>query len=327
VVVPLGFRFAIAPPFALNPAPVALTVEIATFAVPASVSVIDLVTGLPTVTFPNATLVALGESCEVGAVTPVPESVICTGEFAALLATVTVPLAPPVCAGSNFTLIAAVPSGFRFTFVPPLALNPVPWTVTDEMVRSAVPWSVSTIGSDAAAPTVALPKFKVVELGESSDEGAMPVPVSVMFIFGLEASLTTDRVPCALPVAVGAKAMEIVVVWFGVSVTAAPLFTLKFAPAMEIEEIVTFEDPASVNTTDSVTGEPTETLPKLTVLELGEREDAAVSPLEDPPPPKGLPTRPQPVVAKRAVKTATAKNAGVKRLTGLFPRFSDSRPD
>jgi hypothetical protein len=139
VAVPLGSRFSSGPPFALNPAPVALTAEIDTFAAPASVSVIDLVTGLPTVTLPNATLVVLGESCEVGAVTPVPESDISTGEFAALLATVTVPLALPVCAGSNFTLIVAVPSGFSFAFVPPLALNPVPCTVTDEMVRSAVP--------------------------------------------------------------------------------------------------------------------------------------------------------------------------------------------
>ena len=126
-----------------------------------------------------------------------------------------------------------------------------------------------------------------------------------MSIFGLEASLTTDRVPCALPVAVGAKATEIVVVWFGLSVTAVPLFTLKFAPAIEIEEIVTLEDPASVKTTDAVVGEPTATPPKLTVLELGEREDAAFSPLDEPPP-SGLGTRPQPVVANKANETATA---------------------
>jgi hypothetical protein len=195
------------------------------------------------------------------------------------------------------------------------------------MVRSAVPWSVSTMGNDAVPPTVALPKFKVVELGESLDDGAMPVPVSRMFIFGLEALLTTDRVPCALPVAVGAKATEIAVVWFGVSVTAVPLFTLKFAPAIEIEEIVTLEDPASVRTIDSVTGVPTATLPKLTVLELGEREDAASSPLEEPPPPKGFPTRPQPVVARRASKTAPVENAGADRQTALFPRFGDRRPE
>jgi hypothetical protein len=151
-----------------------------------------------------------------------------------------------------------------------------------------------------------LPKLKVVELGESSDDGATPVPVNMMFIFGLEASLTTDRVPCALPVAVGAKPTDIVVVWFGVRVTAVPFFTLKLAPAMEIEEIVTFEDPASVRTTDSVAGEPTATPPKLTVLELGDREDAAFSPLDEPPPPRGLPTRPQPVVASKASETATA---------------------
>jgi hypothetical protein len=148
----------------------------------------------------------------------------------------------------------------------------------------------------------------------------------MMFIFGLEASLTTDRVPCALPVAVGAKATEIVAVWLGVSVTAAPLFTLKFAPAIEIEEIVTFEDPASVRTTDSVAGEPTATPPKLTVLELGEREDAAFSPLDEPPPPRGLPARPQPVVANKAANTPTPQNAGAKRRTALRLRFRNSVP-
>ena len=82
---PLGFRFPFALPFALNPVPVTLTVEIDTFAVPASVSVIDLVTGLPTVTFPNATLVALAVSCEVGAVTPVTNPIVtpmCNAMFA-----------------------------------------------------------------------------------------------------------------------------------------------------------------------------------------------------------------------------------------------------
>lgn len=148
-----------------------------------------------------------------------------------------------------------------------------------------------------------------------------------MFIFGLEASLTTDRVPCALPVAVGTKSTEIVVAWFGVSVTAAPLFTLKFAPAIEIEEIETLEGPASVRTTDCVEGEPTATPPKLTLLELGDREEAAVSPLDEPPPPRGLPTRPQPVVASKASDTATAYNAAAKRRTALLLRPSDRLSD
>jgi hypothetical protein len=150
-----------------------------------------------------------------------------------------------------------------------------------------------------------------------------------MFIFGLEASLTTDRVPCALPVAVGTKSTEIVVAWFGVSVTAAPLFTLKFAPAIEIEEIETLEGPASVRTTDCVAGEPTATPPKLTLLELGEREEAASSPLDEPPPPppRGLPTRPQPVVASKASETAAAYHAAAKRRTAFLLRPSDRLSD
>jgi hypothetical protein len=325
VVWPLGVRVLFVPPVALSPVPVTVTVVTDTFAVPESVRVMDFVTGLPSVTLPKATLVALGVSCEVGAATPVPERVICTDGFVALLATVSVPLAAPVCVGSNVTLIVAVPFGCRSTFVPPLTLNPVPLTVTDEMVTSSRPWSVSTIGSDAGAFRVAFPKFRVVELGESCDDGAMPVPDSAMFIVGLEASLTTDRVPCALPVAVGAKATVIVVVWFGVSVTATPLFTLKFEPDIEIEEIAMFEDPASVSTTDSLEGEPTVTFPKLTVPELGESDDATVSPVDEPCPPSGLPASPQPVVATNARNTAAAHNVGAKRLAASRIGFVHNR--
>jgi hypothetical protein len=61
---PFGVNVTFEPPLALNPAPVAETAEIVTLEVPASVRLMVFVTGVPTITLPNATLVALAASCE-----------------------------------------------------------------------------------------------------------------------------------------------------------------------------------------------------------------------------------------------------------------------
>jgi len=52
------------PPLALNPLPVADTLEMVTFAVPTSIRVTDCTVEFPTVKFPKFTVVELGESCE-----------------------------------------------------------------------------------------------------------------------------------------------------------------------------------------------------------------------------------------------------------------------
>jgi hypothetical protein len=61
---PFGVNVAFDPPLALKAAPVIETPEIAMFVPPESVRLMVFVTGVPTVTFPNATLVALAVSCE-----------------------------------------------------------------------------------------------------------------------------------------------------------------------------------------------------------------------------------------------------------------------
>jgi hypothetical protein len=78
---PFGVNVAFDPPLALKAAPVIETPEIVMFVPPESVRLMVFVTGDPTVTLPNATLVALGESCEdsgsadvVLLATPVAES-------------------------------------------------------------------------------------------------------------------------------------------------------------------------------------------------------------------------------------------------------------
>ena len=61
-------------------------------------------------------------------------------------------------------------------------------------------------------PTVTLPKVKVVELGESCEVPATPIPVSMMFIDASDASLEIVRVPWLLPVPLGVNITTIVVV-------------------------------------------------------------------------------------------------------------------
>ena len=89
---------------ALNPLPVAFTADMATLAVPESVSVKVFVAGVPTVTLPKERLVVGVVSCELGAAVPVPESVIFSGLFVASLLIVSVPVDAPVAPGLNFTV-------------------------------------------------------------------------------------------------------------------------------------------------------------------------------------------------------------------------------
>jgi hypothetical protein len=61
---PFGINVAFVPPLALKADPVIETPEIVMFVSPESVRLMVFVTGVPTVTLPNATLVALAVSCE-----------------------------------------------------------------------------------------------------------------------------------------------------------------------------------------------------------------------------------------------------------------------
>jgi len=79
-------------------------------------------------------------------------------------------------------------------------------------VTLAVPWSVKTTGIELDEPTVTFPNVNVVELGDSCDEGATPVPVSMMLIVGSDASLETVKVPWLLPAFEGVNITVIVVV-------------------------------------------------------------------------------------------------------------------
>jgi hypothetical protein len=76
--------------------------------------------------------------------TPVPDSVIESGEFVALLATVTLPVALPAAEGVNVAVKVAVCPAARISpeETPP-AVKPAPETVTLETVMLALPALVS----------------------------------------------------------------------------------------------------------------------------------------------------------------------------------------
>jgi len=78
--------------------------------------------------------------CFAAAVTPLPESAMFMGEFAALLVIVSVPATLPVALGSKFTVYASDCVGSRVKPVAELPkTNPVPFTVTFEMLAFVFP--------------------------------------------------------------------------------------------------------------------------------------------------------------------------------------------
>ena len=70
-----GVKMTFDPPLALNPLPVAATVEMLTFALPVFVNVTSCAVDAPTVTFPKFTLVELAVSTAVEEVPPLPPDV------------------------------------------------------------------------------------------------------------------------------------------------------------------------------------------------------------------------------------------------------------
>lgn len=137
-----------------------------------------------------------------------PDNPSCTREFEASLEIERFPCAAPGPDGSKVTFTVADCFGTNVTFNPPFALNPLPVVATAEIVMLAVPTSTKVTNWELEVPTVKLPKFKLVELAvswEDSEFFGIPAPDNERFNDEFEASLDTDSVPFALPVAFGLK--------------------------------------------------------------------------------------------------------------------------
>jgi len=118
----------------------------------------------------------------VGA-TPVPESAITIGEFAALLAIVILPVALPLAAGSNVALNAAVCPDARIRPEDtPLAPNPAPATITLEIVTLELPVLVMVTPCVLVFDTLTLPNATLTELLLSVEAAAFTVSTAAVLV-------------------------------------------------------------------------------------------------------------------------------------------------
>lgn len=256
-------------PLAVNPVPSVLTWL--TVTVPAPEFFRVMVCGLvdPTTTLLKLTLPGLAESVP-SAATALPINTKVCGVPGALSANTTLPLTPVVEVGANCTeKVTFCPAVRVFGTARPLMANPVPETVAEETVRSALPVFVRVTFCELDCPTVML--LNVSAEGLSENAGCMPVPLSEIVSDGLVALLTIVRVPEAVPADWGANCTCTVALWpAGIVEEGSPPTTLNAAPEIVADEMATLAEPVFVMVRLSELLPPTATLPKPSVLALAE---------------------------------------------------------
>ena len=137
--------------------------------------------------------------------TPVPLRGIESVGFVALLVTVIAPLKAPVTVGlKDAVSVAVAPAATVNGVVTDASENPVPEIETVETVTDPVPVFVSVTVNDEVALTCTLPKFSLGGVAVSGPR-MVPVPLSGMERFGLDALLVTEMDPLAAPATLGAK--------------------------------------------------------------------------------------------------------------------------
>jgi hypothetical protein len=190
-------------PFALNPVPDVVTLEIVTFEFPLFVSVTFKVLLLPSFTFPKPKLVGLTPRDFV-AVTPVPEAEMTNGEFPALLTRDTDPVTTPAVVGANTMLNEElVPAPIVSGIESPLVLKPAPETFACVIVTLAAPVLVKLIFWELVIPVTTFPKLALEGVAERCP--CTPVPLNEIIREGSVAVLVIVTVPDAFPVTVGAN--------------------------------------------------------------------------------------------------------------------------
>jgi hypothetical protein len=136
--------------------------------------------------------------------TPVPDKAI-AGEFVALLTTLTLPLTAPATVGANVTLKVAVWLGVNVVPATPVALNPAPDTVTEDIVTFEFPVFVSVTFSVLLLASFTLLKLRLVGFALSRFVTATPVPLRAIMRGEFGALLKSDTDPVTPPLVVGAK--------------------------------------------------------------------------------------------------------------------------
>jgi hypothetical protein len=180
------------------------------------------------------------------------------------------PDAAPAAVGVNCALNDRLcPAGKVVGSESPLIPKPVPATVARLIVKLELPLFVSFTLCVPLCPTTTFPNV--------SDEGAIvkpvcvPVPVMDTTRGEFEASLTIVKLPVTAPAAVGANWICTVLLWpTAIAPAGLPPITVNPAPVKVAAEIVAVPKPVFVTVKLCVAVLPTATLPKLTLVVLGE---------------------------------------------------------
>jgi hypothetical protein len=163
-----------------------------------------------------------------------------TGEFVALLATLTVPATTVAVVGVNVTLSVAVPpAAIVSPDDTPEDVYPAPVTVTLETVTLEFPAFVSVTFRELLLPTFTFPKAKLLVLELRIKVAATPVPESGIKRGDVALLFVSETEPLTAPGALGAKVTLNVVfppaaIFVG---TASPLI-VNPVPEAEAREIV-----------------------------------------------------------------------------------------
>ena len=140
------------------------------------------------------------------AVAPVPDKAITSGEFVALLTTVTLPDRLPADAGANVAVKEVdCPTARLSGNVIPLTLKPVPLALTCEMETLEFPVLVTVKLCVALVPVVRLPKLSDVGFTDNCKAEAIPDPLREMLKAGFVALFVSVRLPERLPAEAGVK--------------------------------------------------------------------------------------------------------------------------
>ena len=262
-------------PDTLKPVPLIPAELIVTAAVPVEVSVRDAVEEEPTFTSPKLRLVALADSFDEVAASPVPlNATEFVGLVDELLVNAIAPDEAPAAVGANLTCSVSTCSGPSVIGkLAPEKLKPAPETLPELIVTGPVPMDTSSSDCVDEDPTVTLPKLRLPTLSESSVVGAaspVPLRLTVAVAFVDEVLLIVSP-PEAAPAEAGSNFTCKVTVCFGLSVSGklAPE-TLNPAPVTAAEFTVTAAVPVDVRVSDWVDEVPTVTLPKLRLAALSD---------------------------------------------------------
>ena len=216
-------------PLMLRPAPVALACEMVVLVPPEFVTVTVWLCGLPTVTFPKATVAGETVSCPAEVPSPntgkealadieeepdEPEAELRVSE--ALPLTATLPLADPEDLGAKVTVkLVLCPAAKVTGKVRPLIVKAALLTEAFETVTSLPPEFLSVAVFASLWPTATVPKERDVGLACSAPrDTALPARVTAM-VPAVAALVEIMSLPAGFPDACGVKATVRFALWPG----------------------------------------------------------------------------------------------------------------